>query len=213
METRFEKRSAEDNYEIRNVKAEVRTSESGNTIVGTIPFNVLSQDFGDFRERIMPSAFRMTMNSDAEVWSYFQHDSDKVMARRSTGTLGLTLTEDELQIEISPSNTTWSRDALEVIRHGDSDGFSFGFWLIEDRWIKEDDQIVRELISVDLGEVSVVYNPVLQLPSSDFVITDSDGIVCDQEIRDQDDDFYWVFFKVSLSSTSDNQFYVYFGGE
>ena len=159
METRFEKRSAEDNYEIRNVKAEVRTSEAGNAIVGVIPFGVLSQDLGGFRERIMPSAFQMTMESDAEVWSYFQHDSDKVMARRSTGTLGLILTEDGLQIEISPSNTTWSRDALEVIRHGDSDGFSFGFWPLEDRWIKEDDQIVRELLSVDLGEISIVYNP------------------------------------------------------
>lgn len=146
-------------YELRAIKSEIRADESGNTIFGMIPFNTLSQNLGGFRERILPSAFQMTLDTDSEVWSYFQHDSDKVLARRSTGTLGLTHTDDGLQVEISPSNTTWSRDTLEVIAHGDSDGFSFGFWVLEDRWIKEDDQIVRELVSVDLGEVSVVYNP------------------------------------------------------
>lgn len=146
-------------YELRAIKSEIRADESGNTIFGMIPFNTLSQDLGGFRERILPSAFQMTLDTGSEVWSYFQHDSDKVLARRSTGTLGLTRTDDGLQVEISPSNTTWSRDTLEVIAHGDSDGFSFGFWVLEDRWIKEDDQIVRELVSVSLGEVSVVYNP------------------------------------------------------
>ncbi|WP_013627822.1 HK97 family phage prohead protease [Rubinisphaera brasiliensis] len=146
-------------YELRAIKSEIRADESGNTIFGMIPFNTLSQNLGGFRERILPSAFQMTLDSGSEVWSYFQHDSDKVLARRSTGTLGLTHTDDGLQVEISPSNTTWSRDTLEVIAHGDSDGFSFGFWVLEDRWIKEDDQIVRELVSVSLGEVSVVYNP------------------------------------------------------
>ncbi|MEZ5951177.1 MAG: HK97 family phage prohead protease [Planctomycetaceae bacterium] len=146
-------------YELRAIKSEIRADETGKTIHGLIPFNTLSQNLGGFRERILPSAFHMTLDSGSEVWSYFQHDSDKVLARRSTGTLGLTQTEDGLQVEISPSNTTWSRDTLEVIAHGDSDGFSFGFWVLEDRWLKEDDEIVRELVSVDLGEVSVVYNP------------------------------------------------------
>lgn len=81
------------------------------------------------------------------------------MARRSTDTLRLTDTDDGLQIEIFPSNTTWSRDALEVIRHGDSDGFSFGFWILEDRWSKDGETIIRDLVSVDLGEISVVFNP------------------------------------------------------
>lgn len=146
-------------YELRAIKSEIRADETGNTIFGLIPFNTLSQNLGGFRERILPSAFQMTLDSGSEVWSYFQHDSDKVLARRSTGTLGLTQSEDGLQVKISPSNTTWSRDTLEVIAHGDSDGFSFGFWVLEDRWIKENDEIVRELVSVDLGEVSVVYNP------------------------------------------------------
>src|SRR5690606_38942367 len=141
-------------YELRAFKSEIRATDDGNSIVGMIPYHTLSQDLGAFRERILPSAFQMTLNSEAEVWSYFQHDSDKVLARRSTGTLGLTHTDVGLEIVISPNDTTWSRGALEVMRHGDSDGFSFGFWVLEDRWIKEEDTIVRELISVDLGEVS-----------------------------------------------------------
>ncbi|MDB4793014.1 HK97 family phage prohead protease [bacterium] len=148
----------QENYEIRVANASV---DDSNTIFGMIPYNTLSQDLGGFRERILPSAFRMTLDSGSEVWSMFQHDHNKVMARRSTETLKLTERDDGLQIEISPSNTTWSNDALEVIRHGDSDGFSFGFWIPEngDRWIKDGDQIIRDLISVELGEVSVVFNP------------------------------------------------------
>lgn len=145
-----------ENYEIRVAEAAVNES---NTIFGLIPYNTLSSDLGGFRERILPSAFRMTLDSGSEVWSMFQHDHNKVMARRSTETLKLTEREDGLQIEISPSDTSWSRDALEVIRHGDSDGFSFGFWILEDRWSKEGETIIRDLVSVELGEVSVVFNP------------------------------------------------------
>ena len=60
---------------------------------------------------------------------------------------------------ITPSNTSWSNDALEVIRYGDSDGFSFGFWPIKESWHKDGDTVIRDLESVELGEVSVVYNP------------------------------------------------------
>ncbi|MEZ5945208.1 MAG: HK97 family phage prohead protease [Planctomycetaceae bacterium] len=146
-----------ENYEIRVMPAEVRAD--GDTITGLIPYNVLSQDLGGFQERILPSAFRPALGSESEVWSLFQHDQEKVMGRRSTGTLKLTDSPEGLQIEISPSQTSWSRDALEVIRHGDSDGFSFGFWVLDDNWTKTGDTIVRDLVSVQLGEVSVVYQP------------------------------------------------------
>ena len=149
----------EKNYEIRLLPAELRASEDGKTIVGTIPYHTLSQDLGGFQERILPSAFKPALDTEAEVYALFNHDWERVMGRRSTNSLRLVDSEDGLQIEISPSNTSWSNDALEVIRHGDSDGFSFGFWVLEDRWDKDGDTIIRDLVSVDLGEVSVVYKP------------------------------------------------------
>ena len=103
--------SDQENYEIRVAHA---TVDESNTIFGLIPYNTLSQDLGGFRERILPSAFQMTLDSGSEVWSMFQHDHNKVMARRSTETLKLTERDDGLQIEISPSNTTWSQDAGKV---------------------------------------------------------------------------------------------------
>ena len=54
---------------------------------------------GGFRERILPTAFLPALDTDAEVWSLFQHDSDKVMARRSTGSLRLTNSEEGLMVE------------------------------------------------------------------------------------------------------------------
>ena len=146
-----------ENYEIRLLPAEV--TADGDTITGLIPYNTLSEDLGGFRERILPTAFRPALESEAEVWSLFQHDHEKVMGRRSTGSLQLTDSPEGLQITITPSQTSWSRDALEVIRHGDSDGFSFGFWVLDDTWTKSGDTLIRDLVSVDLGEVSVVYQP------------------------------------------------------
>ncbi|WP_041397938.1 LamG domain-containing protein [Rubinisphaera brasiliensis] len=70
--------------------------------------------------------------------------------------------------------------------------------------------IPAEKVSSDLFNFPV--GVVLQLSSSDFIITDSMGNVLDYEIRDQDDDLYWLFFKAALSSSQDNEFFVYFGG-
>ncbi len=65
-------------------------------------------------------------------------------------------------------------------------------------------------VSADLIHFPV--GAILQLSSSVFIITDSEGTVLDHELRDEDDDIKWIFFKASLSSTIDNIFYLYHGG-
>ena len=138
---------------------QLRLEDESQKIVGTIPFNSLSQNLGGFREKIKPGAFSKSLESGRDVRALFNHERDKPLARRSTNTLELHETEDGLEIAISPSETSWGRDAVEIVRHGDSDGFSFGFYVVEDEWSKQEGQIIRELIDADLDEVSVVFRP------------------------------------------------------
>ncbi|MEZ5943203.1 MAG: HK97 family phage prohead protease [Planctomycetaceae bacterium] len=63
---------------------------------------MLSQDLGGFQEHSAVSV-SPSFGQRSEVWSLFQHDQEKVMGRRSTGTLKLTDSPEGLQIEISPS--------------------------------------------------------------------------------------------------------------
>ena len=147
--------------ETRLALTEVREEkrDEGSIITGKIPYNTRSLDLGGFYEVILPTAFANTLNRNDEVWSLFNHDHNKAMARRSTGTLILDSQEDGLHIEISPSNTSWGNDALEVIRHGDSDGFSFGFYSVLEDWKEENGDIVRYLVDTVLDEVSVAFRP------------------------------------------------------
>ena len=65
-----------------------------------------------------------------------------------------------LAIEITPPDTQVANDLLENIRLGNVDQMSFAFAAVEEKWIEKKDEIaLRELIDVDLYDVSVVTYP------------------------------------------------------
>lgn len=150
------------NYETFFAPAEVTFSflDDKPKIGGRIPYEVLGQRVSSFKERLKRTAFSRSLTSDREVRALFNHDWSQVMARRSTGTLRLTDTEDGCLVEIEPNNTSWSRDAIECVKSKDSKGFSFGLYITDDAWSKQDDgTIVRDILDGDLYEVSVVFDP------------------------------------------------------
>jgi HK97 family phage prohead protease len=119
-------------------------------------FNVLSQPL-PFRERILPGAFRNSLTND--VRALVGHVSSQIIGRKKNKTLELREDTKGLYVEIEPPNTTLGHDTVESIKRGDLDQMSFGFVTISDQWKNENTQIVRELIEVDLLEVSVVAFP------------------------------------------------------
>lgn len=119
-------------------------------------FNELSEGLW-FRERILPGAFTNSLKND--VRALVGHDSDKIIGRTKNKTL--TLKEDErgLFVEIQPPNTTLGHDLVETVKRGDLDQMSIGFYTVTDQWKTENKEEVRELVEIDLFDVSVVAFP------------------------------------------------------
>ncbi|TWT64246.1 HK97 family phage prohead protease [Rubinisphaera italica] len=173
--------------EQRFIEAEVRLFEEENKpkIRGQIPFDSLSVNLGGFKERIRKGAFKRSLVEGRDIRALFNHSTDKPLARTSTGTLLLTETDNGLDIEITPNNASWSKDVQETIRSGDLNGFSFGFFVTEDEWDNEGGQVVRELIDLDLVEVSPVFQPAYKA-SEIAVRIAPDAIEAAKRYADQD---------------------------
>jgi HK97 family phage prohead protease len=154
------------------IASELRTIEdTPNRIVGyAAVFNSLSEDLGGFKERILPGAFKRTVKAQADVLALVGHQRGMILGRTSSGTL--TLAEDDrgLRVTIDLPDTSYARDLRESIARRDISGMSFGFHVPEngDRVIEEDGQIIRELLDIDLHEVSVVTMPAYLATSAEL---------------------------------------------
>ena len=146
---------------IMTFKIEIR-AETGDSpkIKGyAAVFNQWSEDLGGFREIVKPGAFKKTIK-EADVKALFNHDPNFVLGRNTSGTLALAEDSKGLAIEIDPPDTQWARDLVTSIDRGDIDQMSFGFRTVKDKWIDEkDEQLQRELLEVELYDVSPVTFP------------------------------------------------------
>jgi HK97 family phage prohead protease len=123
-------------------------------------FNQLSQPLGwGIRERIKPGAFKETIANGADVRALFNHDPSQILGRNKAGTLRLEEDNIGLRYVIDPPNTTLGRDVIESIRRGDVTQSSFGFRSKDEEYKKENGEFVRELVAVDLFDVSPVTYP------------------------------------------------------
>jgi HK97 family phage prohead protease len=146
-----------------DASAELRMMDGqSNRFVGIIPYGKLSKDLGGFRERITPTAFRSSLAAGKDIRALVDHASDKLLRRTSNGTLVTRDTPAGLEVEISLPDTSYARDIRELVQRRDVRGLSFGFNVRSregHRVIREAGNTVRELLDVDLGEISVVSNP------------------------------------------------------
>lgn len=144
-------------------------------------FNSRSLDLGGFREVILPGAFSKTI-TERDQHAFWQHDSSRPLGRRSAGTLALQEDEAGLRAEIVPPSTSWGHDALKSIQRGDVTQMSFGFRVVKDRFFTADDDVeVRELVEVELFEVSPVSQPAYE--DTVAQVRDLIGVLTDREER------------------------------
>lgn len=141
--------------------AEIRAIKDGEgrKITGRAAvFDELSYDLGGFRERIVPGAFAKTIRDGGTKKAYWNHNSDRVLGSTKAGTLTIEERDDGLHFEITPPS--WAGEHVESIERGDVDQMSFGFRTVKDRWHKDEEgKVIRELVEVQLFEVSPVASP------------------------------------------------------
>lgn len=157
-------------HDILSFPVELRNEgEEERKIVGRpAVFNQLSQNLGGFRERILPGAFTKTLE-ESNVKALWNHDNNYVLGSVRSGTLRITEDTEGLSFEATPPDTQWARDFMQSVERGDVDQMSFRFRSIRDRWTKdEENNLIRELVEVQLIEVSPVTFPAYPQTSVDL---------------------------------------------
>lgn len=137
------------------VRAEGEPGISGYAAV----YNSLSEELWGFREVILPGAFDRALKEKHDVRALVNHDPNQIIGRTKSGTLKLSVDEKGLRAEIAPPDTQVGRDVMASLKRGDLDGMSFAFRTIKDQWRTEEGQEIRELVDVELLDVSVVAYP------------------------------------------------------
>jgi hypothetical protein len=146
-----------------------------------------------FREVVRPGAFKRAIKEKQDVRALENHDANRVLGRTAAGTLEMWEDKRGLAIEVTPPNTQVANDLLENIRLGNVDQMSFAFTAVEEKWIEKKDEIaLRELIDVDLYDVSVVTYPAYEgtsagLRSAESILNDHLQSLEGQELEGDDD--------------------------
>jgi Escherichia/Staphylococcus phage prohead protease len=127
-----------------------------------IVFHSLSHNLGaGIRERVLPVALERTFKEQKDVVALLDHDPSKVMGRLHSRekTLRMEMDSQGLYVEIDPPDTSYAKDIMEVIGRNDVGGMSFGFRILDARWEESGEGSIRELLDIDLREVSIVTFP------------------------------------------------------
>lgn len=121
------------------------------------------QIWHDLEERIMPGAFDRALR-ECDPLALFNHDPSKILGRRSSETLRLSVDARGLRYDITPPDTATGREVIELLRRGDVRGSSFAFVpkTTREREEKADDGRTRYILEVedcDLYDVGPVTYP------------------------------------------------------
>lgn len=125
-------------------------------------FDSASEDLGGFVEFVRPGAFKRSLQSNrADPMALVHHLPHLVLGRRSAGTLRLAEDTRGLHFEVDMPDTGTARDLLVSVDRGDIRGASFAFSIAPqgDRWNVQGDTVTRDLLDVDLHEITITPTP------------------------------------------------------
>lgn len=145
-----------------NMEIETRADGSQSLVGYAAVFNSTSVDMGwidTFTESIVPGAFTRSLKENADVRALLDHQTGMIIARTKNGTLSLEEDSVGLKVRMTPVPTEDGKKAIEWVRSGLVDAMSFGFETVTDKWSVRGGKQHRELLDVNLFEVSLVAFP------------------------------------------------------
>lgn len=144
-----------------DLKTRTEENSSEKIISGYInKFNTRSQFMG-FYEEVDNGAFDKTLADGHNIYAMYNHNSDKILGSTRSGSLKLNVDNVGLHFElrINP-NISYASDIAELVKSGDLEGCSFGFWVTDDEWTYTEDKVdLRIIKEVELIEVTITPFP------------------------------------------------------
>lgn len=152
--------------EIRKIIAtdlEVRqaSEDEDKVISGYInKFNCRSQYMG-FYEEVSEGAFDKTLADGHNIFAMYNHNNNLILGSTRGGSLRLNTDKVGLRFELKINdNISYARDLYELVRSGDVDGCSFGFYVRDDSWSLTEEGIdLRTIKEVELIECTITPFP------------------------------------------------------
>lgn len=174
---------------VLNAEAEMRVEGEGEQrkITGyAAVFNRKSENLGYFEEVIKPGAFKDVLSND--VRALYNHDSNYVLGRTTSGTLTLEENNKGLKFTAIPPDTQWARDLLTSIERGDVSQCSFSFTIAKggETWTETNDDkpALREITQIgrlyDVGPVTFPAYPQTSVQARSLLMEagfDFEGII------------------------------------
>ncbi|WP_235953313.1 HK97 family phage prohead protease [Noviherbaspirillum galbum] len=147
-------------FEIRS-GGSLRTNSTGKLTGYAAVYNSESRDLGGFVEIIRRGAFDASLKSGVNIRALWQHDGKALLGTTQAGTLRLIEDPKGLAFELDLPSTSTGKDLSILVDRGDVAGCSFGFRVREngDRWEERGTSLVRELLDVDLIEITLTDDP------------------------------------------------------
>ena len=114
--------------------------------------------------RVLPVADRVPLERISNIRALYQHQGDALLGTTRGGTLQLREDAKGLAFELALPDTSHGKDLAILVGRGDVAGCSFGFRVAPggDRWEQRGATLVRELLNVDLVEITLTSDPAYQ---------------------------------------------------
>jgi hypothetical protein len=143
--------------EVLERRSVVEVRADASKIVGhCVVFDTRSRDLGGFVEVVRAQAVDQALTGS--VVALYDHQPGAVLGR-TPATLQLRKDSRGLAFTLDPAPTQAGREALELVRRGDVNGASFGFRTKRDAWRKDAGVIIRELLDIEIAEISLTAFP------------------------------------------------------
>ena len=112
----------------------------------------ITERLGTFRERVKAGTFSKALKRAEDIRILSNHEWSKDLGGIRDGNLHL----DEDAIGLRAEADIYDADVIEDAKAGNLVGWSFGFYPLESRDTSEDGMPIKELIDIDLKEVSLL---------------------------------------------------------